>query len=436
MKPIALSRCTGLFFFSMFAFCSKESPTNPPLTYGVICGKILKASDSAGIASANVMVYNANTNSPVGRTLTDTHGNYLLTVDPGVYYLKITAQNFLPLPPAYGAPLPFDAVVNDTVRKDLYLLPDPAAAQTSSISGTVSTGSAAVGGALVVVTRTADSLAFSGVSGPDGYYVLYNIPAGSYSVKAYLAGYTQSVDTQCTVTLTAASSGMNLHVASATGARLSGKITFLASQNSRVDITLVNPYTREAIPGLSTLNDASLGYSLTGIPPGTYIAWATYRNDGYVMDPDWIRKNGLPFVTFSAGDSLKTADFSVTGAVSLVAPTNADDSVFAVTVATDKPVFSWQPYPAAKEYIVEVLNSRGEVIWGGFDQNGVVRLRSQIFQHQDSVVFNFDSSATGSLKNGEIYRWKVYADNDAARNVQGLISASEDCKGLFKVRLP
>jgi hypothetical protein len=425
---------TGILGLLFIAGCAKDRGNNPPLSYAVIQGKVMKATDSSGIASANVTAYNANTNSPVTRTLSDAQGNYRLEVAGGTYYLKVAAQGFFPSPPLDGAPLPFVAVVNDTVIQNKFLFLDPGASSTGSISGTVASGTSGVSGVLIVAVRSADSLAISDVSGPEGFFVLYNMPAGSYSIKCYLAGYVQVSDTSILVSPNIGLTGVNLLISSAVNGHLAGKITFLASQNSQVDITLVHPITRDAIPGLNTINDGNNNYSLTGIPSGTYIAWASYRNDGYVMDPDWIRKNGLPLVTFSGIDTLLMLNFSVTDAITIDSPTNTADSVFAVPIATTTPTFTWEAYPSAKEYIIEVSDSHGNVIWGGFDSNGVVR-HAQIDQHQTSAVFNFDGSAVDSLKNGESYHWKIYADDDAALNIQGLISDSEDLRGLFKVVL-
>ena len=85
------------------------------------------------------------------------------------------------------------------------------------------------------------------------------------------------------------------------------------------------------------------------------------------------------------------------------------------------------------EYIIEVFNSNGEVIWGGFDSSGVIQHPKIEAVNSMSVVYNFDSSAVDSLHVGETYRWKVYADNDATANVQTLLSSSERLMGLFKV---
>lgn len=435
MRKSAAGTVIGMVIILFFAGCTKDSGNNPLLTYAIIEGRILTASDSTGIASANVTVYNANTNAPVTRMLTDVEGYYRLTVDGGTYYLNTAAQGFFPIPRSNDAPLPFTAVVNDTVIQSAYLFANPAAISTGSISGTVASGTSGISGVLLVAVRNTDSLAISGVTGPDGFFVLYNMVPGSYTIKCYFAGYVQISDTSVTIVPNTGLTGVDLHVANAVNGHLTGKITFLASPNSQVDITLVHPITRDAIPGLNTINNATNDYSLSGIPPGAYIAWASYRNDGYVMDPDWIRKNGLPLVTFGAIDTLKTTNFSVTGAITIISPTNVADSVYAIPVTTAKPTFTWESYPSAKEYIIEVIDRSGTVIWGGFDASGVIR-HAQIDQHQTSAVFNFDGSALDSLKNGESYRWKIYADNDATVNVQGLISASEDLRGLFKVEIP
>jgi hypothetical protein len=187
------------------------------------------------------------------------------------------------------------------------------------------------------------------------------------------------------------------------------------------------------VPGLFTFDNASNhAYALGAIPPGTYITWASYRNDGYVMDPDWIRKNGLPRVSFAAVGQDLTMDFSVTDAIIIESPTNPPDSIQPCIVATTRPVLRWTRYPSTHEYIVEVFDNRGARIWGGWDGNGDVR-HAFIDSRLDSVAFNFDGSATDTLEHGGTYRWKVYADGETDRDSLDLISASEDLLGLFTV---
>jgi len=299
------------------------------------------------------------------------------------------------------------------------------------ISGTIMTSaSTGVFDVLVVAEDPAQSLFATGISGTDGGYTLFNVDPGSYTLSAYRAGYRET-STHIAVDVTAGGNhGQNdIEVQTHKNADLSGQVTFLAVVNGTIDITLIHPDTLDTIPGLSTLNNGTT-YLLEAIPPGTYIAWASFRNDGYVMDPDRIAKFGIPGVTYTEVSADQIQDFSVTGAITITDPTNAASPVVPEVVNTDEPTFTWTKYPSAKEYIVEILDSQGNTIWGGFDSSGVVQ-HPQIDAQQTSVVFDFDASAIAPLEDGEIYRWRIYADDDDALNIQTLLSASEDQMGLF-----
>ena len=65
-------------------------------------------------------------------------------------------------------------------------------------------------------------------------------------------------------------------------------------------MALTHPLTKETIPGLNAIT-LNRDYTITNVPDGTYLARATYANDGKVIDPDWIIKNGEPLVTVSGG---------------------------------------------------------------------------------------------------------------------------------------
>jgi hypothetical protein len=176
--------------------------------------------------------------------------------------------------------------------------------------------------------------------------------------------------------------------------------------------------------------DTSRNYVINNIPAGEYIAWASYKNDGYVMDPDWIFKNpGALFVSFG-GDSSKVRDFSVTDAITIVSPTNPSNEIIPALADSLVPTFYWNAYPSTKEYIIEVRDINGNLIWGGFKANGEIR-HAQIPKEWNSVQFNFDSSALSPLNSGQVYQWRIYSDDDATADVQTLLSASEDLMGLF-----
>ena len=186
------------------------------------------------------------------------------------------------------------------------------------------------------------------------------------------------------------------------------------------------------VNGLTTIIDTIRNYQIKNIPRGNYLAWASYKNDGYVMDPDWIFKNSGALEINFTSDSIASLNFSVTNAIKIISPTNSPDTILPVSVDSLNPTFSWNPYPQAKEYIIEVKDLNGNVIWGGFDENGTIR-HAKIPRETTSIKFNFDGTAKSLLKHDEVYQWKIYADDDALNNVQTLLSSSEDLLGLFKI---
>jgi hypothetical protein len=330
--------------------------------------------------------------------------------------------------------LPFQVVDSQIVWQELSLRPDSSAFHYGKLSGTVADSSGGgVNGVLIIAMRASDSLSFSASTGLNGFYEFYNLPPGDYVVTSYMAKYESLDSANVHIESDGDVKNVNLTVRAFSGNTLTGHITNRAVVQRAADVTLVNPITREAIPGLQTFHDPAGGtYTLTDIPPGTYITWASYRNDGLVVDPDYVFKFGLPVLTFTSSDTLITADFSLTDAVTIVSPTNEPDSIYPVAIVDTIPTFVWRLYPSTKEYIVVVYDSRGDRVWGGYDAAGTV-LHPQIGARDTSCVFNFDSSAVSSLKRGRVYRWKVFADFGAEPNIQKLISASEDLLGLFYI---
>lgn len=400
---------------------------------GTLLVTVDAASDNSAVEGARVSVYN-DKNLITRSGTTDAAGEFGCSLSPGSYYAKVAAQGFNPLPLSNQGAIPFEIIDGQTTTKSSVLDAHPQDGSTGQISGMVATpapDSNGVSDVLVIAEDSAQNLFASCISGPDGDYALFNVEPGSYTLSAYHSGYRQVLPLPTVnVVIDGIHEQNDIIIEAHDNADLSGQVTFLAITNGIVDITLIHPDTLDTIPGLSTLNNANNNYLLESIPPGTYIAWASFRNDGYVMDPDHIFKFGLPQITFTENASNQVLDFSVTGAVTIIDPTNGADLVVPVIVHTDSPEFVWEMYPSAKEYIVEVFDSQGNTIWGGFDSAGVVR-HQQIPASQNSVVFNFDGSATELLQDGETYRWKIYADDDAALNIQTLISSSEDQMGLF-----
>ncbi len=196
-------------------------------------------------------------------------------------------------------------------------------------------------------------------------------------------------------------------------------------------MSLTDKETGAVIPG-TNVNTVSTNYSINSVAPGDYYIRATFKIDGYVVDPDSIVKHGEPEVIVAAAN-LIDQNIDVTGAVTLTSPIVPADGT-PVEINTLTPTLSWAPYSSTSDYVVEVRDVHGNVMWGGFDEflNKLVNPPKET----TSIVYSNDGLGL-PLENGKIYRWKVYASKDDTSTIGWrLISASEEAQGVFKVVVP
>ena len=417
---------------AFFLSCSKDDPE--PAT-GKLTGTVTDALTSVALADVNIIVFSADDNSPTGTTLvTDASGHYEAELAPGNYYSKFYKQGYNSVPPAGMEAVAFSVVAGSTVDQPAEMFPSTVV-NGGFISGKVTSGSAAVGGVLVVATAGAQ--AYSSVTDKDGVYMIFNVPAGTYNVKGFVAGMNSDV-TSAVVTSSTESSDINISLTAGANGTLTGAIRNLATGNLDVDISLVHPLTKETIPGLTT-KSSNLNYTIGNIPDGIYFARATFKNDQRVMDPDRIAKFGEPQVEFSSGNSVEIT-FDITGSVTVNSPSNAATTNQPIEVNSATPTFQWAAYSSTSDYVIEVTDATtGTIVWGGFDKSGENPVKNIVIpSSQTSIAFNSDGNATiAALVPGRIYRWRVFASKNDQNSTTGwtLISASEDQLGLIKVVL-
>ena len=395
---------------------------------------VRSSADSSLVVNSNVVLYQAETSEAVLRGMTDSNGIARFDVEVGNYFLHISAQGYNSVPPKNIAPIPFFVAAEDTTVEGILLNVLENVGSAGYVQGYVAP---AVNNFLILAESQTNQEKFDTVTGPDGFFILYNLPYGTFDMDALKSGYQMDAPVTATISAQAEVDTVSIPVSEYQGSVLKGSVTFLASENSTVDITLLDPETRAVIPGLSVMSDVSgLGYRIESIPDGDYIAWASLKNDGYVIDPDWLFKNpgGLD-ISFATSDSLELP-FSVTGAITILSPTNPADSTYAFMADSQVPTFRWDSYSSAKEYFIEVKDHSGNVLWGGFNANGTVD-HGFIGADAVSVVYNFDNQpGTPALEPGRIYQWKLWADKGspgATGFVDELISSSEDLRGIFQV---
>ncbi len=427
MKSKLLFSITFLLISIPFVFlssCKEDEEPAPQPTTGKVAGVVSDGLTANPQSDVRVVLFNANSNEPTGQVdLTDANGAYGFTIKGGNYYVKVTKQNYDDVPAKGLAGLAFTVSNGSTTTHDVEMF-ESNSTNIGLISGQLSSSDIDVDGALVVASNGVTG--FSTISDSIGNYVIYNVPADNYTVQAWRVGLESTVE-NVLVTSNTASENVNLSVKGTSGSTVSGSVTFLATSNSDVDVSLTHPESEESIPGLTTITSGG-NYSISGVSNGTYLARASYANDGIVIDPDWIVKNGEPFVTVSGG---ATRNFSVTGAVTIDSPTNPASST--VPVATSvTPTFTWTKYSSTSDYVIKVTDANGNLVWGGFNADWTVK-NIVIPSSQSSIAFNSDGNALKTLQVGKVYRWKIYASKDNTQSPAGweLISVSEDQRGLI-----
>lgn len=418
----------SLIFVLSFALLIGCKKNNEPTTTGIVSGTVTNASTSAVIPNTRVLIFDANTNAPAANSIfTGSNGSYSFDIAPSSYYIKLSKLGYENLPPANTIAVPFTVVLQQTVKMDFQMNPVTTTGL-GTISGQVTKSSNPAAGVLVVASGT--SAGYSSITDKDGNFWIYNVPAGTYTAHAWESGYNSSF---ANINLPSSGNSQNniLTLTSGASGSVTGSITFLATTNIEVDVSLVNPQTKETIPGLTTITSGG-NYTISNVPTGTYIARASYSNDGKVVDPDWILKNGEPTIT--VGTSAMTMNFSVTGAVTLTSPTNAAASTLPYAINTTTPTFSWSAYSSTDDYVIEMSDVNGNVIWGGFSSSGTIK-NITIPKTTTSITYNNDGKATKALQIGQIYRWRIFASKNDSSDPRGwkIISVSEEQEGLIKV---
>jgi hypothetical protein len=417
----------ALLFAALAPACSCEEedgggePAAP--TTASIHVRVTDLESGAAIAGARVLLLDADTGAAFPALVTDADGKAGAEIDPGGILVRVEAAGYRPRPLPGGAQVPVLAALGENAEILVQLLAFPGAGD-GSIQGTVVQAGAGVPGALVVAASGAASSAT--YSGADGSFVLVNLAPGDYDVRALVQGLSGAA-----VSATAPGDPVTLELAAGGTGSVSGQVSFLATENGTVRVTLFDQASGEAVPGLSAPSSGT--YSIEGVPPGTYVAWAALENEtpvGYVMDPDAIRKFGIPVVTI-AGTGNVDQPFDVTGAVVVTAPLQPDASPRPVLLE-GTPTFSWEAYASADSYVVEVADELGEVVWGGFEGTTPV---VEVGRDGTSIAYGAQGTA-GDLVPGRTYRFRVYAKKADQREPGGyiLISMSEDQRGLFQVQ--
>ena len=420
LTPLLLVNCS----------CDDDDPAPPPPTI-VISGTVTSASDSGPIEKAQVAILNIETQqNELDPIFTDATGTYSFTVPTGSYEVRVSAQGYVSSPLAGLSGIPISATQTYDVALD-------------SITGSTLyglfklqlVGYAQSNGALVILTNNITSESFTAATTDGGALTMFNIPVADYILTIKSIGHeTYNHGSDVTISDGVETLIDDITLTATAGFTVGGAVTFLATANAEVDVSLVDQATGAVIPGTTVITSNST-YSMSSIASGTYNILATFKVDGLVVDPDSIVKFGQPSVTVTNAN-ITDGNIDVTGAVSLTSPVLQATGAPAI-VDTATPTLTWAAYSSTTDYVVEVLDVDGNVLWGGFTDNGGGLFTKEVTTTNTSVIYSFDGNGT-ILVDGETYRWKIYAskDNVQSVNLWELISASEEAQGVFTVVIP
>lgn len=427
---------TLLLTLLVTACSSGNGSSYTPRVPGAVTVTVVDGSNNPAtpIAAAHILVFDTSTGNPVDTLTSNSSGTA-----GGAYFLdsvqlKVSAQGYTSSPVSGVQPLPVVLTPGQISNVTITLYPlDPALAL-GAVTGTVfNQTNTPVAGALVVADNGTDSITTT--SDSNGNYILYNVPAGQVDITAWHSGY--NFPTLSAITVADGQTVSNQDIVAtgnATGS-VSGHVSFTSISGSTIDITMLDPNTREIVPGLRAYTDGGGNYTINNVPNGTFEMIASLQNDGYVLDPDTSVTQGVPVVTVN--NNAITKDFKVTGAIEVDTP--APILNYVVPVLSANPTFAWHQassYSNLDYYIVEVVDESGSTICGGIDPTTLTG--PVMIAKQDPISIIYSDYCSATLEPGRFYQLRIYARKPDSTTPSGykLISATETLDGIFKVATP
>lgn len=402
----------------------------PPVTLG---GRVFDLGTDLAIAGAHVAARDANFAAVSGVAVSDAMGAYELIVPTPrtaggalvqyEVFLRADAQGYLTFPTAPRVSLPIDmsnASGNplhlESSATDIGMLALPSTTGLGTVSGTV-VADVPVGTLVVAGGASMAGGGATGIADVDGSYTVFNVPAGSVSVRGYKVGL-QLAGATASVTAGATTTGIDLVALGAATAVISGKVEIVnpgagkdTSVIFAVDETFVPSAARgEAPPGLR-VHPVSGDFSIAGVPDGNYVVLAAFENDFLVRDPDVsIGGTEIVRITVAGADMTIPESFKVTGALDVVSPDNEER-------VSGTPTFVWSDDSGEDHYEIRVFDAYGTLVWEDLAIPGV--------SGSSDVMVPY--AGTAMLQSGLLYQFRATSIKQGGAP----ISITEDLRGVF-----
>lgn len=404
----------------------------------VVRGEVFDLGDDAPITGARVVALDVN-GAPRSSVAVTAAGRYELRIPSerdgdgntagGNITLRVDAAGYASFPAGIRQSLPIDlatavaldgASVIESAQTRIGLIRITGSG-TGSISGRVEVAPSPQGILVVAETAATPGAGRSAIADSNGDYQIFNLAAGSYTVRAYSLG---SNYTPATAALADGQTAkVDLSRDAAPGSRVAGTVNLVSSSPvtsvilvvaSTFNATLARgespPGIRAPTPG--TAPNISGAWSMEGVPAGRYVVLAGFENDGAVRDQSGVGNTELVFIDVVGRQDLTIGQtFKVTPAIELVGPgATAPEQVAAA------PMLSWLRKSSAKDYKVEVFDALGNVVMSRRTNDGAT----------------VSMAYTGPMQSGMYYQVRVTAYDDA-QPTPNQITNTEDLRGVFFV---
>jgi hypothetical protein len=365
----------------------------------LVRGRVIDAVSLSPLVAARVSAADEQGAPVTAVAETDDEGRYALPVtvrrdaagEPAEaprWRLLASARDYLEFPGALRPALPLDAAqatvgeppdaswVLESTATEIALVPLPAAlAGGVTVTGRVEGEHAS--GTLVVAEGPAVEGALRApfaVADVDGGFALFNVQAGTTTVRGYRQGVelepvevavgTADIEGVALRVLTEQASAMATVEGSVVIVDAAGGLTtsVVLVPSSAYDAALehgpVPPGLRAPAPPEAP--SVSGAFSIAGVPAGRYRVLAAFENDQLVRDPDAsIGGTQVPEVEVPRGQVVALdASFKVTRALEVVGP--GADGLEEVDGA---PVLSWIDDASEDRYALVVYDARGMEVW-------------------------------------------------------------------------
>lgn len=460
MTPIARSLCLPFLLFSLGScggddgdescdllaqtgcedgqVCEEVSGTEPACFRPVLVfGQVSELGEAMPIAGARVVALDIN-GAPLSTVaISELDGTYSLQV-PSTRVgelgtpvavemtLRADAQGYQSFPSGLRQALPIDTAtaveVNDTLVVQSSLtsigLLQLSDGGTGSISGSVELPLSRVG-VLVVAEPSGGGPAQAAIANREGEYQIFNVPPGAHSVVAYALNVNyESLDVSVS---DASDSTADLHLRDAAAGTVSGSVQIVNAPGGAmtsvilaVESTFNEDFGRgQTIPGMRAPGpgiapNLTGEYNISGVPAGRYVVLAAFEDDDLVRDPDLsIGGTSTLHIEVTPGGTTTVDGFKVTEALAVISPgANGPEEV------SGTPTFTWADDSSEDEYVIEVFDAFGKIIW----DTSLAGTSGK----DPSVTY-----AGPALLSGHYYQFRATSFKGAA------LSRTEDLKGVF-----